>query len=174
MMRRIVTTCGALGVILAMAVISGCGDKRPESRLKSSASKTDHHDDHAHEGPHGGHIIELGDEEYHAELVHDDKTNTATVYVLDSSAKKAAPIAAEDVTINLTIDGKAQQFKLAAKPLDGEQGKSSRFEASDEALMKALDAEGAKGRLNLTSEGKTYSGEIEHHDHDDHKHESKK
>jgi hypothetical protein len=152
-------------------MITGCGDKRPEPRPKSPTAKTAH--DHPHEGPHGGHIIELSDEDYHAELVHDDKTNTVTVYLLDSSAKKAAPIAAEDVTINLTIDSKPQQFKLAAKPLEGEQGKSSRFEASDEALMKALDAKGASGRLDLNVEGKAYSGTIEAHDHEDHKDQKK-
>ncbi len=45
-------------------------------------------DVHSHptEGPHHGTLIELGKEEYHAELVHDDKM--VTIYILDSAAKK--------------------------------------------------------------------------------------
>ena len=41
----------------------------------------DHHDhDHAHmHGPNGGPVLELGDEEYHAEWLHDDESGKVTV-----------------------------------------------------------------------------------------------
>ena len=52
-------------------------------------------DVHAHpsEGPHHGTLVELGNEEFHAEVVHDDKS--VTVYVLDAGATKAVPIDAQ-------------------------------------------------------------------------------
>ena len=130
-------------------------------------------DAHAHpsEGPHHGSLIELGNEEYHAELVHDD--SSVTIYVLDSSATKAVPIEASDLSINLVRDGKPAQFKLAAAPeADDPAGKSSRFTSEDPALATDLDREDAAPKLIAMISGKSYRGEIAHdHDHehgDDH------
>lgn len=128
--------------------------------------------DHPSEGPHHGHLIELGEEEYHAELTHDDATGKVTIYLLDSGAKNSVPIAAEAVTINLVTDGKPKQFTLPAVADENDPaGKSSRFEVADEELHEALEAENAKGRLNITIEGKDYVGTIEHAAHGEHEHE---
>ena len=69
-------------------------------------------DEHAHEeeGPHGGHIIELGTEDHHAELTHDEATHKVGIYLLGGDAKTAAPIEAESVTINVAEDGKPSQY----------------------------------------------------------------
>jgi hypothetical protein len=48
-------------------------------------------DGHAEVGPHKGTLIELGEEEYHAELVNDEKTHTATIYLLDGEVKRECP-----------------------------------------------------------------------------------
>ncbi len=102
-----------------------CGDRFDDHGLRgptgSSSTKVDNHaghagHDHPSEGPHGGELIDLGKEEYHAELVHDDATHTITIYVLDGSAKVAMPIEATEMALNLLVDGKPQQFKLPAKP----------------------------------------------------------
>src|SRR3989337_1170847 len=98
----------------------GCGGNpsQPSGSTETAASpatvEAEH--DHAHpsEGPHGGSLIELGAEEYHAELIHDDQAGTVTIYLLDSAAKAAVAIDAPDVTINLTHEGRGEQFKLAA------------------------------------------------------------
>lgn len=121
------------------------------------------HDEHATEGPHGGSLIELGNEEYHAELVHDDAAGTVTIYVLDSAAKASVPIDATDVTINLKRDGQGEQFKLAASADQSDpSGKSSRFVSSDAELATGLDQEGAAPQLVITINGKQYRGAIEH------------
>lgn len=129
---------------------------------------------HAHpsEGPHHGSLIELGNEEYHAELVHDEEAGSVTIYILDGSAKKAVAIEAQEITINLKHDGKPAQFKLNASPdANDPDGKSSRFVSEDKQLAGALDAEGADARLVLKIEGKSYNGSLEHsHDHAGHKH----
>jgi pyoverdine/dityrosine biosynthesis protein Dit1 len=70
--------------------------------------------EHPSEGPHHGSLIELGKEEFHAELVHDDKS--VTIYVLDSAAKNFVPADASEVVINVLHDGKPEQLKLAAAP----------------------------------------------------------
>lgn len=125
---------------------------------------------HAHpsEGPHHGTLVELGNEEFHAEVVHDDKS--VTIYVLDAGATKAVPIDAKELTINLMHDGTPEQFKLAASPDTGDpSGKSSRFVLADAELVGHIDDESAAPKLMMTIDGTPYRGEIKH-DHDGHDH----
>jgi hypothetical protein len=121
--------------------------------------------EHPSEGPHHGSLIELGKEEFHAELVHDDKT--ITIYVLDSSAKNSVPVEASEVLINLVKDGKPVQFKLAALPEESDpSSKSSRFVVNSPELVSLLDDEAAAPKLSITINGKSYRGIITHdHDH---------
>ncbi|HWL07857.1 MAG TPA: hypothetical protein VNQ76_05615 [Planctomicrobium sp.] len=161
---------------LATLMISGCGNSSDNASTKSPANTQSHgNHDHAHptEGPHHGHLIELGNEEYHAELVH-KKGEPVTIYILDGSAKTAVPIDAPEVIINMSHEGKAEQFKLAASADAGDpSGKSSRFVAQDQHLGEDLDAKGSAAKLVVTINGKQYTGKIEQdHDHGDssHKH----
>ncbi len=112
-----------IAALLSMCGLLGCNPKDSSSESGSSASLTmdapppatvDVHS-HPTEGPHHGTLIELGKEEYHAELVHDDKM--VTIYILDSAAKTAVPIDSLELVINLVHDGKPEQFKLAASPM---------------------------------------------------------
>lgn len=128
---------------------------------------------HAHpsEGPHHGHLIELGEEEFHAELTHDDATKSVTVYLLDKEAKAPVAIADAEIVLNLVADGQPTQVKLAAAPQDGDpEGQSSRFSITDDKVLEALEAPKTTGRLNVTINGKAYSGTVEHHEHGEHKH----
>ena len=123
---------------------------------------------HPTEGPHHGTLIELGKEEYHAELVHDDKT--VTIYILDSAAKTAVPIDSLELVINLVHDGKPEQFKLAASPDAGDpSGKSSRFALQDAELIEELEHAHAAAKLSVLIGGKSYRGDIKH-DHAGHDH----
>ena len=93
-------------VVMAVIAVAGCGqraDKVPATgHSGESAAEEDHHH---HDGVHGGQVIELGSENYHAELIHDDATHKVGVYFLDSSAKAAAPVDAKSVTVNVAVDG---------------------------------------------------------------------
>ncbi len=146
----------------------GCG-KLPDEKTDKAAD-ADHHakDAHPEEGPHHGMLIELGNEEYHAELVHDEEAGRVTVYLLDSAAKKPVPIDAQDMAINVSHEGKPEQFQLAAQPEQGDpEGKSSRFVSKDPELIKHLDEENTKARLAVKIDGKSFNGEFSHeHDHD--------
>jgi len=127
---------------------------------------------HAHptEGPHHGALIELGKEDYHAELVHDEKTDTITVYILDATARKPVPITAKELMLNLKAGNKPYQFPLAACRQAGEPvGAASAFAARGKNLCKALDSHGVSGRLNVEIGGKVYVGKVAGHPHD-HKH----
>jgi hypothetical protein len=144
----------------------------PSTGGASGGGTTEHAHEHPSEGPHQGHLIELGNnEEYHAELVDNHDTHTVTIYLLDGAAKKAVTSAETELAINLIVDGKPAQFTLPAVPQDDDPaGESSRYEIVDQALCEALDAEKTTGRMNVTIAGKPFTGQIEHHAHGDHEH----
>ncbi len=167
-------------LIVALGMV-GCG--KDSTKLGVTAHKTEtagppatvetgH--DHAHptEGPHGGSLIELGSEEYHAELVHDDAAETVTIYLLDSAAKELVPIEASELKVNLNHEGQAEQFALVASPQESDTaGKASRFVSTDAEVCEELCHEHAKGQLVVAINGKQYRGDIQH-DHEGHEHGS--
>ena len=170
-------------VVTAMAV-TGCQESGPSAGGSAPVSEMppatvdDHaghdHGDHAHpsEGPHHGDLVELGNEEYHAEVVHNDDAGTVEIYILDGSATKQVAIEATELTINITHDGKPEQFTLTAKPDErDEAGKSSRFFSDDKELAAHLDEEESQPKLVVKIDGKSFRGEISHsHGHADHDH----
>src|SRR5688500_14491837 len=70
--------------ILAMSVlISRCNSPPPSPPAVLPSHVEDGHGhahahSHADEGPNGGHLIELGNEEYHGEWLHDDDSGKLT------------------------------------------------------------------------------------------------
>ena len=168
-MRRIYVTQIGL-IIVCLISLSGCGKGQPGG---PEASKGVAAEEHAHddEGPHGGHVIELGVEDYHAELTHAEDSHVVGVYLLGSDAKTAAPIEAEKVTINVAVDGQSSQYDLSAAAQEGESaGKASYFELDSEPLHTVVSGESesknTKARLSLTIGGKPYVGLIETGEHD--------
>lgn len=158
------------GLFLSVAFAFGCNQNAggPAAPPANDGDHAEHA--HATEGPHGGDLIELGEEEYHAELVHDDKAGTVTIYILDAHAEAAVPVDAAELVINLKHDGKAEQFKLPASPdASDPQGNSSRFDSNDAELCaelcEDLAHEGAEPQLVAMINGKQYRGSIEHSDH---------
>ncbi len=146
----------------------------PDASGEQHAKGDGHEHGHPSEGPHHGHLIELGQEEYHAELTHDEATNKVTIYLLDSVAKDSVPTEAAEVTVNFVVDGKPKQFSLPAAPDAGDPpGQSSRFELADADLHEALETVNAKGRLNVTINDKEFVGSIEHQAHGEHEHHEK-
>lgn len=150
--------------LLASIALLGCEGSKPPASPSPAAQKSPASvHAHAEEGPHQGALVELGNEDYHAEVVHGDQ-GEVTIYILDREAKNPVPIDAAEVVINLSHDGKAEQFKLPALAEDGDPaGKSSRFQLKDEELSEDLDADGTAAKLVVSIEGKSYSGKIEHY-----------
>jgi hypothetical protein len=160
-MRRFTVHLLCLAAVAALTL--GCG---PKADTKQPDADHDHAHDHAEEGPHHGHLIELGGGAYHAEWKHEHDTHTTTIYVLDGKAKNAVPVAAPDLTLNIVLAGQPAQYTLTAAPQETDPaGQASRFVLTDEALCDALDTAGVTGRLSIDIDGKSYSGELEHHDH---------
>ncbi len=171
------------------ALLLGCGAKPADSGGDQGGATpaahdhaADHGHDHAAEGPHGGHLIVLGEEEYHAELTHDEATHTVAVYLLDSSGKEPVSSEQEALTLQVFEGGDFVDYAIKATGDDGA------FSTTDEKLCDLLlHAEVVKGRIHATIGGKEYVGTIEHaahahdhagpaehegHDHADHDHET--
>lgn len=133
-------------------------------------------DAHAHptEGPHGGHLIELGNEEYHAELLHDEATHKVTIHLLDSTGQQSVTQPLPEITMQLFQDGKFVSYTLKAVPEPRtSNGAASEYELVDAELCDTLcHVEAVQGRLHVTIAGKPYTGTIEHdsHDHEGHAH----
>jgi len=120
--------------------------------------------DHGEEGPRGGHLIELDDGAYHAELLHDEATHTVTVHLLDETGKQDAAVDATEFTLQL-FDGDAFT-RYALKPAGGATP-ASQFALVDEILCDQLShSHAVKGRLSMTIHGEQYVGVLEHHAHD--------
>ena len=173
----------ALACLVALAFplsLTGCG---AGIKTEVKKPKDDHgHDhehghDHAHDhgalGPHEGHILELGKEEYHAEWTHDDASGKVTVYILDSEIKKEVPIEAENVTIKIKVGEKEQAHTLeAVNRTTGDKPTASQFELTDKPLSAALTTvgEGTEATLEVTIGDRPFSAKFESHAGHDHGH----
>lgn len=152
---------------LALCTALGLAGAATASAAPAAPPKAAAEHEHAEHGPHGGELLELGDEEYHAEIVHDEKAKVLSIYLLDSSAKKAVAVPAKEMVINLKHDGKPEQHKLAAAPQAGDPaGSASRFWSKDADLQEDLEKHGVDARLQVVIGGKSYTAKIVHHHHE--------
>ncbi|TWU34424.1 hypothetical protein [Novipirellula artificiosorum] len=159
-----------LVLTLSFVFVMGCGQPSDDAdsaiavTIEGGPPEFDDLDAHPVHGPHGGELVELGNEQYHAEWVGDDAG--ITVYVLDGVAIEPVTIDAPSITVSLKHKGKVSSFELEANPLpDEEIGKVSRFTSAEPPLAEWMDS-GAEGNLSLTINGKSFTGNIiHHHDH---------
>lgn len=168
----------SLPALMLTLLITGCSDAPPSTggtgsdAVTAIDSSTEMSHSHPTEGPHHGVLIELGAEEYHGELVHDEAAGTVTVWILDSTAKTTVPIDAEEITINLRLSDRGEQYRLQASAEAGDPpDRSSRFLCTDRGLGEDLHQEDAQAMLALSIEGRAFRGSIPHrHHHADHAH----
>lgn len=167
-----VALCG-----FGLALFTGCSaqsDTRTFDDKDSAASVEAEHahgHDHAH-GPNGGHLLEVGEEQYHVEVVFDEAGRTLTAYILGPDAKTAFPIAGKEIDFDLEIGDKEHEIPLAAKPLDGEEeGKSSRFVAEGKAIPESIKKESdLNGHFHLDIGENHFHVDLSHGEHEGHDH----
>lgn len=170
-MRNLLQQAWSAAILAAALFATGGCTPHVVTKPKSSASATGHGHDHPHEGPHGGALVEWGDEEYHAEFTVDHGKKQATVYILDGSAKKPAPIKVESITLVIMNVKPPATVTLKADPQkDDPASSASRFVGQHDALGKEMEFEGEiSGKVGE----KPYAGDFKEEAHD-HKHEHKK
>ena len=168
------TQAARLSVLLALVAVLGCGpaqDPTHDPDADTGGAHTGHdHDahaghDHAALGPNEGHVVVLGDEEYHIEWLHDDDAGKFTAILLDGQMKDEVTTAAEVVTVEVTI-GDAEPIKYdlpAVNRSDEQPPRASRFELTEPALITALKiGEGVKVVLHVQVDDQAYSVPLEH------------
>ncbi len=164
-MNRPIPFLSLFSAALTFTALSGCDSDGPTEVSGPPPATNGHdHSNEEHEGPHKGHVIELGrSHEYHAELVENDESESVTIYILDKDLKEL-PIAAETVALNLTVDGAAKNFELTAT--DPSDGEASRFDSDEKDLFKSLhEGKETVGKLRVKIADKPFTGEIHHHGH---------
>lgn len=146
---------------LGTLVFVGCGDdKTPDEKTEKTTAKTEE-ENHVHpdKGPHGGGLIELGEEQYHAEMVIDKESGKVTIYILDGHVEEAVPIDAKEVSIS----EQSKSYTLQAMPAEGDpEGKSSVFVGNDKALADLLSGH-VHARLIVKIGEESFNGGIDSH-----------
>lgn len=116
----------------------------------AGCSKHDSHGGggHAHQAPHGGTLLELGEHAYSLELVRDTAGGKLTVYVLDGHAENFIRVAAPAIQAVVLNDGarRALTLNAVANPVTGETvGNTSQFETQADWLKAGGEL---KGEIN--------------------------
>lgn len=181
-MSRSYSTFALPAALLAALCFVGCGPAATKGEKgNGKAGEHAHEHGHAEEGPHHGHLVELAEpgqpvkEEFHVEWDHEE-SGKVTVWILDGTAKKTVPIAAESVVIEVTAGGKTDTFELPA--LDrttGDKATAFKFETTSKELLGKLETVGdaVAAKILVDVNGKPYEGKFEkhaEHDHAGHKH----
>jgi hypothetical protein len=146
---------GTVAVAAVLTLAGGCGSPGGPDRAKEGTKKED---DHAHgSGPHGGTVADWGPGgRYHVEFDVDHGKQEATVHVLGSDARTAAPIRAD--SLHLKIKEPPFEVELKPAPQKGDPpGKSSRFTGKHPRLGKEQEFEGT---ITGSVDGKTYSADF--------------
>jgi len=167
MLDRLFTSLMGLAVCV---FLSGCGPDadhgaagdhdHDHAGTEAEGQAAEHDHDHAAEGPHGGHLIEMGDGVYLAELTHDEATHTVTVHLLDAADRSPAEADGQEITLQLFQEGRFVDYALTAA-----EGAST-FSLVDERLCDMLlHADEVRGRLRVAIDGQQLTGTIEHHAH---------
>ncbi len=136
MLRRLilVTGVGAAGVL-----VPGCGSSTPPAAQTAPTPPTGKtpggagDEAHGHKpGAHGGTLVSLGRDSYHAEAVF-EKGGTVRLYMLGKDEARIQEVEVQDLTAYVTPDGatEADKMTLRAEPQPGDaKGKTSQFVAA--------------------------------------------
>jgi hypothetical protein len=136
-------------LVVTIAGASSCGRNEAPGASGTTA--------HEHKAPHGGTLVELGDEFAHVELVHDRTVGTLTAYVLDGEAEHAVRIVQPTIELRLAAPRSAE-LELTGRdsPLTGEKpGDTSEFGASGAVLRTASAVKGAIVRITVRGQSFT-------------------
>jgi hypothetical protein len=115
---------------------------------------------HEHKAPHGGEVLELGNEEGHLEMIHDHDGGKVTVYVFSTGFDKPISVAKPTITIQQK-DGTS-----ADVPLTAVEPKADGTAHQWKGEHAALKSDPWDGRIRLQIAGKNYQSPLEGAGHD--------
>jgi hypothetical protein len=126
-MKFIILTC----IALVAGFCGGCSKNE-----KNAASGQEPVHKHEHHPPHGGAPVELGEEEYHVEMVLDAPAGKLQAFVLDGELENFIRIAQPSLEVDAQISGHDEKliFQPVANSATGEKvGDTSLYEAQSQS-----------------------------------------
>ena len=146
MIRKIITLSALLALAaVSAAVLIGCSesakdapapvnsDATPSTQTASKKASSEAQTEHAHKpGEHGGIIIEIGRDNYHAEAVF-EKGGVLRLYTLGKDEAKIQEVESQTLTGYVKLEGgtEATSFLFRPVPQPGDaEGKTSQFVAN--------------------------------------------
>jgi hypothetical protein len=85
--------------------------------------------------PHGGVLVEAGEDFAHVEIVFDPATGTLSAYILDGEAEEVVPLKQPSISVRFTRPALRLKLKAVASPLSGEKpGETSEYSVTDASL----------------------------------------
>lgn len=134
-----------LACLAAALVIGGCQSSSTETKAPGAAaamhtpgppSKTTKKEgEHKHSAPHGGALIELGEEFAHVEIVLDASTGKLSAYALDGEAEKSVRINQSEIEIAVRNPVATIKLGGVSNALTGETaGDTSEFSGQSDRL----------------------------------------
>jgi hypothetical protein len=108
-----------IGFVALTVSVIGCGTQAPKVAQKEPHSSTEHTHKPA---AHGGTIVEIGRDNYHAEVVF-EKGGTLRLYMLGQDEAKVQEVEAKTLEAYAKAEGalEASQFQLEPKPQAGDK-----------------------------------------------------
>ena len=136
---------------LALLALAACGDKdAPKPATPGGAPAATE----GHEAPrHGGQVLEMGEEEGHVEMVHDEKAGAITLYVYGSGTDKPLHVAKP----SLSVQAAAGPVDVPLEAVDSKDAGATAH--TWKATHAALKAEPIQGRIHVTIGGKQLQSE---------------
>lgn len=126
-------------VVLTLVATLACGADESMPTPQTVPAETAPADAHAHEAPHGGTLVELGEHFGFLEFVLDADAGSLTAYVLDGGAEQAVRIPQPNILVTFdapeALDGQTLALAAKANVLTGETvGDTSEFSVTHPAL----------------------------------------
>jgi len=139
-------------VASTLAVLIVCSFSTASFSAEEKEKKKGHHH-HAHNAPHGGCLVAIGEHFAHVEFVLDAATGKLTAYVLDGEADKSVRIKQKEIKLKIEgLGDKKFEVELVAleNALTGETaGDSSQFEVVSEKLKGAKHFDGKIDKIEI-------------------------
>ena len=141
MVKRLIFGAGLGLVAAAGLVVTGCGSATPppatgdghDAGKPLSSAGPGGDEAHGHKpGAHGGTLVSLGRDSYHAEAVF-EKSGTVRLYMLGKDEARIQEVDSQELTAYLTPDGgtEADKMTFRPEPQPGDaKGKTSQFVAT--------------------------------------------
>lgn len=156
------TLCSCLAIL-------GCDSSEDGTTYEDAPLSEKHEHDHAHEGAHGGQVIEFdAAHAHHAELVFSEESRDITLYFYGAEIGEAH--AAEGLVFELEQGDEEEHLDVTASPLEGEtEETASRYVVAGADVPDYVkSADDLHGHFHVTLDGTDFRGSFgeDHHDHD--------